>query len=347
MHIHTGVRPTMEESNMGTPKKQSAKHNLAPLTPAEQLRLLNKGRQLGTDFKDDEQGLQYIFEELKDLLLPFTEWLDKSLTDLPGFYRFKDDVKLKKKRAISIYDGEGISIALMRSGEWAVRFDSSRPESLSLVSGEVHELNSHDLAIAIKNQADPWVDPTMDRYHPMAEVDHSQMEFVPTLLRHAFVLKIVELAINWVEGAIHDREQRLQVMRQRLGSARNFEVALDPLRMRLNPLQLDQYSIHELHEIGFRNMTAGSYFASAALEPFWKLVDRVVGEPVREEAVDHLSLSSLDYLLERIAYAAHAVYEKATARELFGRTSGRLPFTDEEIAVLREIAKKVYDYQQI
>lgn len=332
---------------MGTPKKQSAKHNLAPLTPAEQLRLLNKGRQLGTDFKDDEEGLRYIFEELKDLLLPFTEWLDKSLTDLPGFYRFKDDVKLKKKRAISIYDGEGISIALMRSGEWAVRFDSSRPESLSLVSGEVHELNSHDLAIAIKNQADPWVDPTMDRYHPMAEVDHSQMEFVPTLLRHAFVLKIVELAINWVEGAIHDREQRLQVMRQRLASARDFETALDPLAMRPTPLQLKEYSIWEERGLGAHNMTVGGYFTAGALQPFWQIVKGRGNENTCLELINELSLSSIDYLLVRIAYAAHAVYEKATARELFGRTSGRLPFTDEEIAVLREIAKKVYDYQQI
>lgn len=148
-----------------------------------------------------------------------------------------------------------------------------------------------------------------------------------------------------VKVLVEAREKRLRIMRERLNLLYEFSQSLDPLVSKGKEVLIKGYSIYKEGERG-RGRCTSDYLCSEALEPFWEVSknrsSRCSGQ-YRENICEH-SIESLEAFLLRIGYIFSEIKEAdedADANSLFGRSSGRLPFIEEELMVLRKLVDSI------
>ena len=320
---------------MGTPK--SNRNEVVLLTMYEKLRVLSTGKRINFAFTVD--NVTIVLEEVVEILLPLVQWLDKKLCDV--FSNLTDE-KFKNQRGMLLLDGWGwgiMDIALERSGQWLVR---DKDICLSLKSDDMAKL-------IVKNYQDFSTISLFRHDFEMLKFVKANVFLKNISYRYSLIWLLSKFSES-VEKQIKEREDRLKIMRQRLSGLCDFKTALDPLEVREKPLKLMGYSIFHEYESGATNV-AGSYLSSSALDGFWKIANDRKGkeEEEGEEYVpvnSSLNISSLSDFLERISYMVREISEarrsnRTDALALFGYNSGRLPFTEDGMAVLKEMVRQI------
>jgi hypothetical protein len=146
------------------------------------------------------------------------------------------------------------------------------------------------------------------------------------------------------KALIEEREKRLRIMGEWLNLLHEFSQSLDPLISQGKEILIRGYSIFRDHERGTSRCTE-DYFCSEALEPFWEMLKNrhsVCSE--YKEFVTEYSSKSLEDLLQRLGWIFDEIKgagKDADANSLFGRSTGRLPLTEEEIAVLKKLVNSI------
>lgn len=321
---------------MGTPrKKYKAQKVLVSPAIAEKIRLLNAGRETGQKLGDE--ALPDVLERIKDILLPLIPWLDKSIFPEAAFVDHPAPKALERRRGVRLFESGIIDIWLERSGKWFLRFRGSyRPET------PYQEADSQQLAEIMLQKSDNFL--------KWSSRNIGILEEIPFLknvtLYNVIFLQFVSQCFKAIKSLIEEREKRLHIMKEWLGLLYEFNQSLDPLIGCGKEVSMKGYSIFKDHSRGTSRSTA-DYFCPEVLKPFWKVSKEREGRSADseyKEFVSEFSFGSIGDLLQRLGWAFDEIKKTdkdADAKHLFGRTSGRLPFSEEEIAVLRKLIDSI------
>jgi len=320
---------------MGTPKKKyKAQKVLVSPAIAEKIRLLNAGKETGQ--KLGAEGLPNVLEGLRDILLPLVAWLDKPIFHDAAFVDCPTPKAFEKRRGVRLFESGIVDIWLERSGKWFLRFRGSHRSETTY-----QEMDSQQLAEILLQKSDDFLKKSLRNV--------GILEGIPFLKDVAsynvMFLQFVSQCFKSVKTLIEEREKRLRIMKDWLGLLYEFNQSLDPLVGHGKEISMKGYSIFEDHSRGTSRCTA-DYFCPEALKPFWKVLKN---RPIRSESeyrkfVTEFSFDSLGDLLQRLSWAFDEIEktnEGADAKDLFGRTSGRFPFTEGEIAVLKKLVDSI------
>lgn len=319
---------------MGTPKKkQESRRELISPAVAEKIRLLMTGKRMSQELKVDM--FPNVLEGVKDILLPLVSWLDKLIAPEVAFADCPVPKVLEKRRGVRLFESGVMDIWLTRSGKWFLCFrGSDRPKRAH------REVNSRQLAKIMLRKSDYFLRRSLRN----ADI----LEEIPFLKDIAFynvmLVQFVSQCFESVKTLIKAREERLCIMKEWLNLLHEFGQSLDPLVSHDRTVLAKGYSIFGRTRHGESRCTA-DYLCPEALGPFWEVLENREPEDrgYREHVTEH-DLESLEDLLERIGYIFDEIKktkEDATANSIFGFSSGRLPFTEEEVAVLKEIVDSV------
>ncbi len=171
-------------------------------------------------------------------------------------------------------------------------------------------------------------------------------DFLKKIAYHyAFIWLVSEFSKS-IEKQISEREDRIQIMRQRLQVINGFNEALDPIATKGKPIQITEFAIFEENEHGTHRAT-GDYLAESVLEEFWKIArERIALGDKYVPYNSTLQLSLLSEFFSRIGHQLSEVkdaqtYKNNDVKSLFGCTSGRLPISNGEIEVLKSLVRKI------
>jgi hypothetical protein len=309
---------------MGTPTTHISQELERP-SISEKIKLLEEGKGIGKrmDFFGD---LSQIFENVKEILLPLVPWLDKPLS--PG-----------KVRGMIVFEGRYFNIALERSGGWMVQLPRSKEKKWLKNVAFADHLNLGGESYALLEIS---LRSSEGAKHLMEETP-----FLHSIARYNGILRILEECFERVTRLLAEREERMQVMHERLALLKDFTEALDPLRAEGTYLPLAGHSIFNHHSHG-SSLFTGTYLHEGALTPFYehlKSQGTYTGSYRAECRTFHAH--SLSEFLERIRYlvgeiaVARARGEKDAAQLTGASHTGRLPFTDKEINILKGIADAI------
>lgn len=321
---------------MGTPKRKVVVLERVFESPklGEKIRLLEIGKETGKALNLEK--LADILEEAKKILLPLVEWLDKPLFPEAEIIERPFPKIFQKKRGVHLFGSGFMDIWLERSGTWFLRFRGSDERKV------YQEADSRQLAEIIIQRHDDFLKDSLRRADFLDEI--------PCLkniaLYNAMFVHVLSQFFKSVEGLIKKREEKLRVMRERLELLSDFGKSLDPLISQGKRAALKDYEIWEETERGVYNRV-GSYFSSEALKPFWEVIKKRGGEHSGyKEHTGEYSFESLFGLLQQMGWIVENIEKaksigKTDANSLWGYNFGRLPFTEEELAILKEFASSI------
>lgn len=320
---------------MGTPKKKyKAQKVLVSPAIAEKIRLLNAGKETGQ--KLGAEAFPDVLEGIKDILLPLVPWLDKPIFPEAAFVDHPAPKALERRRGVRLFESGIMDIWLERSGKWFLRFRGSYcPET------PYQEADSQQLAEIMLQKSDDFL--------KWSSRNMGILEEIPFLknvaLYNVMFLQFVSQCFKTIKSLIEEREKRFRIMKEWLSLLYEFNQSLDPLIGCGKEVSMKGYSIFEDHSRGTSRSTA-DYFCPEALKPFWEVLKERGGRSESEykEFVTEFSFESIERLLQRLGWAFDEIKKTdkdADAKHLFGRISGRLPFSEEEIAVLRKLIDSI------
>lgn len=320
---------------MGSPKQENiGQKELKSPTVAEKIRLLEIGKETGQSL--NLEGLSEVLEGVKRILLPLVPWLDKPLLLRERFRDCPVPIAFLKKRALHLFGASFLHIWFERSGKWLLWIRGTGER------GFFRNANSRQLAEIMVQRHDDFLKNFLRGAGFLDEI--------PCLKKIAFYnaifVHVLSQFFKSVEDLIKEREERLCVMREWLELLGDFGKSLDPLISQGKRAVLKNYGIWEETEHGTSNR-AWSYFSPDALKPFWEVIEKRGGERSGyKEHIDEYSFKSLFEILQRMGWIVEDIEKaksigKADADSLWGYNTGRLPFTEEEMAVLKEFAGSI------
>lgn len=323
---------------MGTPKRKTVDFEKVFESPelGEKIRLLGIGKEIGKALNLEK--LADVLEETKEILLPLVEGLNKPLL---SEVVFKNNILPKifqKKRGVCLFSSSFIDIWLERAGIWFLRVRARGCNEGRILQ----EADSRQLAEIMIQRRDDFLEDSLRSAGFLDEI--------PCLKNVAFYnamfVHVLSRFFKSVQDLIKKREEKLRVMRGWLELLGDFGESLDPLFSQGKRAVLKEYEIWEVTDHGNHNC-AWSYFSPGALKPFWEVIEK--RERERSGYKEHASevsfrtlkefLERMRYLFEKIAGARYV--GKTDADSLWGCNYGRLPFTEEEMAVLEKFTSSI------
>ncbi|MBL7084208.1 MAG: hypothetical protein ISS41_11365 [Candidatus Aminicenantes bacterium] len=321
---------------MGTPKKKyESQKELIPPAIAKKIRLLEAGKKMGQELKIDM--LPNVFEEVRSVILPLVPWLDKPIFPEASFVDCPVPKAFKRKRGVRLFESSIIDIWLERSGKWFLRFCGSHRSEATF-----QEVDSHRLAEIMLQKLDDFLE--------RSSGDAGIMEGAPftkdIVLYNMMFMRFVSQCFESVKTLVKAREERLRIMGEWLNLLYEFSQSLDPLIGQGREVLIKGYSIFEDHARGTGRCT-DDYLCSEALESFWEVLknrNSVRSGSKYRESIAEYRIESLGDFLRRLNWIFDEVKktgEDADANSLFGHNTGRLPFTEKEMVVLRELVNAI------
>ncbi len=317
---------------MGTPKQNLKEASqLQELSARERFQAMNIGKEMDFDFT--AENLTVVLEEVVKILLPLVQWLGKKITET--FYCEVQE-QFRNCRAIRLLSDHSsfMDIALGRSGEWIVREE----KTFSFYS-------SAKLAEQIVKKSHVFLVRSLGHKTNLAKFIEDTVFMKKVALRNSLIWLLTEF-FNSVEKQIKEREERFDIMRQRMSVFSDFRTTLDPLVIKEKPLAMPEYCIWENSGGGSRRASQ-DYLLPEALNSTLEIAKK---DGKRECWLYETKgyISSLDNFLFRVGNIvediAIAEERKLTdAQSLRGWNSGRLPFTKEETVVLK---KKILEIEE-
>ncbi len=310
---------------MGTPKN-SWNNSLKAPSLSEKRLALNLFHQVKMSFKLNDVAL--VFVAVTSMLLPLVEWLDKTLRNcLDGEIEFDG---MENHRVMLLFNGYGMGfqdIMLNRIGYWMVRDDK-----------EILTLNPAEFAQFILEKSDKLLEIVI-RDDEMRKFINDN-DFLKEIAQRYSLVWFLSRIFENIDKQITEREERIKIMRKRLSVFHDLSESLDPIARKKDPMYLPNHTIFD-----GGHLAAGSYLSPSALDGFWKIAkERTGGGYSARDVV--VEINSLDDLLSRVGYMVREIEEAkrnghTDARSLWGYSSGRLPFLEEELIVLKEIVAQI------
>lgn len=318
---------------MGTPKQEKYLELKVSVAEKEQVfalaRVIRERLDLGM--------VSTIFAEMRAVLLPLVQWLDTPLFSRSGIYRtppFPD--AYRKARAMLVLNGfeKGfLDLMLERSGFWLVKVKPSPSADPSYL-----ERDSKELAKLVVEHSDAL----LRVFSPLTPGQLvGDFGFLRNAALYHAVQDMVSKCLEMVRRLIEVREKRVQLMRERLQLLENFPGALDPLLAEGKTSRIEAFSIFFKHKCSESRVTA-DYLSEGQLKPFWKQVNpssRGLEDSYVPSNYKH-SFSCLGDFLEYVRSALKEIQETQDlnvqgATAIWRRGSGRLPFSEDELNILR------------
>lgn len=321
---------------MGTPKRKTVVFEKVFEVPelGEKIRLLEMGKETGKSLNFEK--LADVLEEAKKIILPLVEWLNKPIASEPYFVNNPLPKNFQNRRGVHLFGSYFIDIWLERLGMWFLRLRD--PKEMRIL----HEVDSRQLAKIMVNRRDDFLKDSLRGKNFLNEI--------PCLKGIAFYnamfVHILQEFSKSVMIHIKKKEEKVRVMREWLELLSDFGQSLDPLIGQGKRAILANYEIWE--ETGRGNYNcAWSYLSPDALKPFWEVIEKRMRErsDYKEHASEY-SFGSLFDILERMGWIVEDIRKaksigKGDANSLWGYNTGRLPFTEEELAILQEFVESI------
>ena len=313
---------------MGAPEKKGFSENkeVRELSLGEKIRLLELGKETGQGLKIDK--LPDIIEEARKIILPLVPWLGKPLKD---FSRTEDVPKrMQKRQVILLLETDSFRIWIERSGKWILYADQLW----------VCETDSKDLAVAILKKEKYFADIFIREGENLIK----KIPFIESaVLYHAVFSCILTRFTRAISELLMLREQRLQNMKKVLDFFRDFSHSLDPLIGGGKKVGFREFCLVEDTGRSIRFHHHG-YLSEKAIEPFLSIAKMHKNEyKIRSSDPQFSNLEGffdqIRNFLSDIESASSR--NRETARDLFGWNSGRLPFSEEELEVLKKTVDSI------
>lgn len=321
---------------MGTPKKKYRRQReLVSPTIAERFQMLEIGKKTGQELNFEK--LPDVLEGAKGILLPLVSWLDKPIFPEAEFVNYPAPKEFQRKRGVRLFESGVIDIWLERSGMWFLRFRGfDRPQAI------FQEVDSRQLAEIMLQKSDDFLRRSLKEVSILEE-----MPFLKDVaLYDTLFLRFLSQFFKTAKSLIEEREKRLRLMGEWLNLLDDFSQSLDPLISQGKTVSIKGYSIWEEHKRGTSRCTE-DYLCPEALKPFWETLKsrHSVRSKYREFVTEH-SFESLEELLRRLGWIFEEIKrarsrDETSADSLFGSNTGRLEFTEEEIAVLKKLVDSI------
>lgn len=301
---------------MGMPKRKVVELEKVFESPTlgDRIRLLEFGKETGKALNFAK--LPDVLEEVKKILLPIVESLNKSIAFEPYFANNPLPRNFQNRRGVHLFESRFMDIWLERSGRWFVRLRAADGGRI------LKEADSLQLAEIIIERQNDFLKDSL-RYKNF-------LDEIPCLKSIAFYnamfVYVLKEFFKSADEVIRRREEKTRVMRDWLELMDDFGKSLDPLVSQGKKVDLKDYGILEETERGIRNC-ADLYFTSKALKPVWDVIEKHHGgRSGYTEHIGKLSFRSLFDIIQRMGWIV----------ESMERADGRLPLTEEEMAVLEE-----------
>ncbi len=313
---------------MGTPQTKTGS-----LEIWQKLCFLKRGAKLGERMEAGD--FEEIMEMTKKIVLPFVKQLDK-----PIFLHAidKEDVpkNYQEKRGILMFKSEVMNIWLQRTGKWFIRYQ--KEGTLNFV---YHELSSSDISENIFYTSNRFLSNFVERARNCLEI----LPFLEQVfLYYILPLNFVTQSLETIKKAVDERRKQLSEIEDVFGFMSDFTQSLDPLTCRRKKLSLTEHSIFGETSRGESRDTAG-YFVSGALDPFWEVARKRDNPKKHSQKNFRRQFDSLDHLIRHLMYVCSEIKETPStnnsAKALFGRSSGRLPLSVTEIAVIKKLVESI------
>lgn len=324
---------------MGSPTKQIIQHEVAVAlqspTLADRIRLLGEGKSLSRRL--DVQDWPVILEHMKEVLLPLVRWLDKPLEGASGFTNPPLPREHQKTRAMIVFVCERHidfpRIALGRDGNWFIRvnddyFVADTAKLSEFTTGRWSELVKACLSkelIAFLSETD---------------------EVLLALARHYSMVWFMVQCAETVSKQLEERERRLAIMGERLKLFSQFGQTLDPIVSRNVAVKFPAFSIWTDHDDRpGTSRYSSDYLTEKALKPLWENSKRYSPKHRKTLRLEESAYSagSLERFLLRLGWMVEEISKTRSnghmdAKSLCGM-SERLPFTQEEISVIKKLIR--------
>lgn len=213
---------------MGSPKKRSEKYLESP-TVNEKLRALSVGEKISFDFTVED--LTLVLEEVVEIFLPLTQWLDQRLSDVFGETSFlKRDRRAMGLFARNARDKNALIIMLDRSGRWLVKSSDTLIEfgSSRLMAEYLFEIRKDILKLSL------------------FELSKGMLEIIKTnnvseKSSHRYCMMwLLENFFETIKIQLKERERRINIMKERLSLFNDFKAAIITEEEKV---AMDDYSI--------------------------------------------------------------------------------------------------------
>lgn len=335
---------------MGSPKDRNRKKRSSTHATLESPNIALRSEMFGlaakTEVTPSPDRILSILEMMKNILLPMVRFMDKPIIELPAFSKADVPVAFHAQRVMLVFDGYSygsfMSLGLARSGKWFV----------DLFAAEAREarfqcVDSPDLAILVYRHA-KTLSPisTYEAYEEWTRADND-FRFLDDIVRYAAIVRFISECHKTMRLALKEQEERIRIQRERVELIGQFAGALDPIVSGRNTKQLPRHTIFHKTATGQSRAAGSSYLALAALEPFWELI-RTPARSDRDRFRPFLESSSPSSLQNFSEYLARTLAEIWKSREngerprpaihFLHRSDGRMPFSPEEIDVLKNWA---------
>jgi hypothetical protein len=319
-------------NTMGTPKKKTVFFEKAfvSLTLGEKIKALEMGKQIGK--KLEYVRLPEVLDEVVKIILPVVESFNKPLADEAMFASTVLPKNCQKRRGVHLFGSRFMDIWLLRDGLWFVCYhfpDKARHYQVA---------DSMDLAEIILVEKEHFVKHSFQGRDFLYELPClNDLAFYNAVFVH-----VLSEFFESVEKLIKNREEKLQVLRERVAILGEFGQSLDPL-VSQGEKKLKFYEIWETTERGDYNR-ASSYFSSEAMKTLWEVIKKRHADwSGYRENISEYSFDSLSDLFQRIRWIVEEIERaktvgKGDAESLWGYNSGRLPFSEEELVILKKFA---------
>ncbi len=321
---------------MGTPSNTS--QELKVPTIAEKTQVIDAGRKIGSRMR--LKGFCEILENMKTILLPFVQWLDKPVNGI-----WDAPIAFFNMRGMLIFEVPNThlelpSVALERSGEWFIKTRNSD-------GGWVfHNASSERLAELFLKEEESLIKLSLEGYRDISRYFIEKAGFMRKIAAYNGILFFVSKCFETVDQAIKEREIRIRIMKERLALLKDLSGSLDPLLASGRIVEVPRYSIFS-HDSHGERRSISDYFSLDAVEPFWKYLDsRPSGRNGYKAFVNSAAFRSVPDLIQRMIWEVKEIWsaesnQKTDASSLFGYSSGRLPFTDEEVQVIKKLVDSI------
>lgn len=335
---------------MGTPETKEKSNPHLPLI-ATKIKLLKFAWGLRPEIT--KENIAGIFEGMKTILLPVVSSFDRPLAKLKIFHERNIPEALQKCRAMIVYDGFGcfLNIALDRSGDWFIEGKDEKTR--------VRKVTTSKIASIILENINEFVEEFLMVKHSEAfeewRASQEKLAFLKDLFQYSALLNFISKCQVTITKTIEEHEKRIRELRERLVTFNDFESTLDLVKTDEHLLVLPGFSIWHKDSHESSRQTDG-YFTQEDLNPFWQKIGGVqyaiwvVKKSLLKsgyfEHNDTEKFTSLRSFVEKILYKLGDIHKgrKRTGGEIQLGTynSRRLPFSDAEIKVLRELVESLF-----
>ncbi len=318
---------------MGSPTPQTAAD--VPLNRpsfSEKMRGVLRGLEIGSAFHLGR--LEQVLEEMRIILLPLTRHLEETLP-----------IRTDRKRAMRIFGkgfGHVMSLALDRAGIWHFHAHAvGQTEFVRVTSEELARDLIIDMPRLLRMSLTGFG--SLDMIDFMN--DTPDMRDLKNVAYHHAVLWFVEECGKSVDKTLSDKEQEIALMRERLRFLTDYATSLDPLILTEKEVKIPHHAI--VDEGLSSNRKTPDYLCSSALQVYWDRF-RSRNTETAKKYCEAASLRPIDsmgrfffILGQHVQQIAESRRRGETTLEAFTRESARLPFSSEELDVVRHIAREI------